>query len=293
MTGSKPNIRIPVELTNPGQFFACCGLLELADRLWQGAEGWFEGDHFFIRTDRGSMEGILGALQQSAISNTMTPTQIARLNELSTMTKKKREAINGLEEEKSELDGMRRKAPVLIQGPILLRIDWFCDPYTRGFALKTWAGQQSVVEITSDMFTGVLNVAVAAPFSPWTHVRDVGLPFNFDSDLGAQGSGLDIGFSFDKLEGSSITRINRGCRPVLEFLCFVGLQRFRPREIANTDSFLYSAWSIPLPICLAGVAASRSIRVSTIGHFKFSMFQRSKDYYSFYPATPFQGEHDE
>ncbi len=24
--------------TNPGQFFACCGLLELADRLWPGAE---------------------------------------------------------------------------------------------------------------------------------------------------------------------------------------------------------------------------------------------------------------
>ncbi len=28
----KPNIQIPVDLTNPGQFFACCGLLELADR---------------------------------------------------------------------------------------------------------------------------------------------------------------------------------------------------------------------------------------------------------------------
>jgi CRISPR-associated protein Csb3 len=38
----RPNITIPVDLTNPGQFFACCGLLELADRLWPGAEGWFE-----------------------------------------------------------------------------------------------------------------------------------------------------------------------------------------------------------------------------------------------------------
>src|SRR5438093_13336327 len=40
------NIRIPVDLTNPGQFFACCGLLELADRLWPGAEGWFEPQDF-------------------------------------------------------------------------------------------------------------------------------------------------------------------------------------------------------------------------------------------------------
>ena len=37
-------IRITVDPTNPGQFFACCGLLELADRLWPGAEGWFETD---------------------------------------------------------------------------------------------------------------------------------------------------------------------------------------------------------------------------------------------------------
>ena len=36
MTDTQP-IRIPVKLTNPGQFFACCGLLELADRLWPGA----------------------------------------------------------------------------------------------------------------------------------------------------------------------------------------------------------------------------------------------------------------
>ena len=41
-----PSIRVKVDVTNPGQFFACCGLLELADRLWPGAEGWFEEGHF-------------------------------------------------------------------------------------------------------------------------------------------------------------------------------------------------------------------------------------------------------
>src|SRR4051812_43638748 len=39
---------IPVDLTNPGQFFACCGLLELADRFWEGAEGWYEPGHFCL-----------------------------------------------------------------------------------------------------------------------------------------------------------------------------------------------------------------------------------------------------
>ena len=41
MTNPKPSIQIPVDLTNPCQFFACCDLLELADRLWPGALGWF------------------------------------------------------------------------------------------------------------------------------------------------------------------------------------------------------------------------------------------------------------
>jgi len=42
------SIRINVAPTNPGQFFACCGLLELADRLWPGAEGCFENGQFHI-----------------------------------------------------------------------------------------------------------------------------------------------------------------------------------------------------------------------------------------------------
>jgi hypothetical protein len=43
-----PTIRIAVGPTNPGQFFACCGLLELADRLWQRAEvvGSFSAPRF-------------------------------------------------------------------------------------------------------------------------------------------------------------------------------------------------------------------------------------------------------
>src|SRR5947199_155278 len=46
------SIRINVAPSNPGQFFDCCGLLELADRLWPGAEGWFEQRYFCIGGDR-------------------------------------------------------------------------------------------------------------------------------------------------------------------------------------------------------------------------------------------------
>ena len=51
MSDQQPNITIPVDLTNPGQFFACCGLLELADRLCSSAEGWFENSEFHLRCE--------------------------------------------------------------------------------------------------------------------------------------------------------------------------------------------------------------------------------------------------
>ncbi|MCC7338567.1 MAG: hypothetical protein IT422_26030 [Pirellulaceae bacterium] len=56
-----PTIRIKVDPTNPGQFFACCGLLELADRLWPGAEGWFDNQEFCLRT-RDALRSILACL---------------------------------------------------------------------------------------------------------------------------------------------------------------------------------------------------------------------------------------
>jgi len=38
MPHPEPNITVNVDVTNPGQFFAYCGLLELADRLWPCVE---------------------------------------------------------------------------------------------------------------------------------------------------------------------------------------------------------------------------------------------------------------
>jgi hypothetical protein len=50
MSRPQPSLTIDVDVTNPGQFFACCGLLELAHRLLQGdaIEGWFDEGMFCI-----------------------------------------------------------------------------------------------------------------------------------------------------------------------------------------------------------------------------------------------------
>jgi hypothetical protein len=61
MNAVQPAIRIAVDPTNPGQFFACCGLLELADRLWPGAEGCFTVEDFCVFCN-GSLPTLLAVL---------------------------------------------------------------------------------------------------------------------------------------------------------------------------------------------------------------------------------------
>ena len=291
MNGNGLNIQIPLDLTNPGQVFACCGLLELADRLRPGAEGWFEGTAFHLRSGCSFAE--LGdALRGLAITNTMTALQNARLEELSSMSKKERESA-GLEDEKKALDALRREEPILFQPLFNLRIDWFRDEYSGGSRFKTWAGQQSVLDIAEAMHRGMLRAGEFSESNPWVSARGIGLPFNFDSDLGSQGSALDIGFSFDPLAESDLTRIEGSCKPALEILAFVGLQRFRPRGIPNRNRFVYCAWSQPLPPSVAAVALCQAIPGGTVRCYEFRLLYRTKYLKSFLPAIPFQGDDNE
>jgi CRISPR-associated protein Csb3 len=286
-----PNIRIPVDLTNPGQFFACCGLLELADRLWPGAEGWFEGDQFILRVSS-SFSDLVDALRKFTVTNTMLASQNARLEELSLMSKEAQKKA-GVEDEKKVLDTLRREEPILYRSAFTLRIDWFSDEYSGGSRFKTWAGRQSVLDIATAMHAGMTSILQYNDKSPWNSARDGGLPFNFDSDLGGEGSALDIGFSFDALAGSDATRIKGTSKPALELLSFIGLQRFRPREISRQNRFVFAAWQQPLPPSVAAAMTCQAIRIGETPLYEFRLLYRNKYYKSFLPAIPFQGDPDE
>lgn len=289
-----PNITVPVDLTNPGQFFACCGLLELADRLWPGAEGWFKRDQFHISCGSiGSTALLLGELARSGVSNTMASMQLARLDQLSAMKRQQRESQSGLEDEKKALESLRRELPIEISGPVTFLIDWFRDDLAGGSRFKTWAGKQSVLDIATSMHAGIGDPQVVSESTLWAAARGIGLPFNFDSDLGGQGSALDIGFSFDPLAGSETTRIQGTCKPVLEFLCFIGLQRFRPCEIPRENRFVYTAWGTPLSPAVASAVACGAARHVDAPRYEFKLLYRTKYLKSFLPSIPFQGDRDE
>lgn len=293
-------IRMIVDPTNPGQFLACCGLLELADRVWHGAEGWFEERMFCLRPTEDAEDATSAGLFQHLVScrltNTMTAEQVARLDELSKMKGSDRAKTPGLEDEKKRLEKLRREEPILLDAPFRLRLDWFHDDLSGGSRFKTWAGQQSVLEIASSM-KGALAASdlKERPPEEWlTHtVCGCGLPFNFDSDLGGQGSALDVGFSFDPLAGSALTRIESTARPCLELLAFIGLQRFRPRQLSNDNRYLYCTWNRPLSPEIAAPAACGLLPVTGAALFEFRLLYRTKYLKSFLPAIPFSGGSDE
>lgn len=283
MTVPAPVVSVGVDLANPGQFFACCGLLELADRLWLGAEGWFSSTTFHlapIDAKTATAGALLQAISKCVLRNTMDLNDIRRLEELAGIPGKKQ--TDAEKAERKGLEKLRREEPLFLEAPFNLQIDWFLDDRAGGSRFKTWAGQQSVIDIALAM-KGPIERGEWNGLSPkdWlTHACGDGVPFNFDSNLGVQSSARDVGFSLDPLQ------IGSKPRPFLELLAFVGLQRFRPCVRQTRNRYSYSAWGIPLLPPAAAIAAAGFIPAASEAAFEFPLLYRTQYLKSFLPATP-------
>jgi hypothetical protein len=253
MSENAAALRIDVDASNPGQFFTCCGLLELADRLWKGAEGWFTDRVFCL----------------AAVNTESQPADLlAELNSAAL-------APVDLDDEMA--------TPLVLQGRFNLRLDWWKDDRAGGARYKTWAGQQKVVQIARAM-KQPLGDWVGLPPGEWLRrPGGTGLPFNFDSDLGGQGAPLDVGFSLDPLGMGS------RARPLIELAALVGLQRFRPASSPKENRHWYTTWPVPLSPEVAAVAAGGLLGVQAWPTYEFELLYRTKYLKSFLPAKPIGG----
>lgn len=261
----EPTISVRVDPTNPGQFFACCGLLELADRFWSGAEGWFEHSAFFARPlDCGDQtERSLGGLLRAIAGASLRPSDP--------------------EDEVS--------SPIEIPNPFELRLDWWKDDRADGDRLKGWAGRMSSVRIAramqsvlrwEELQNGALfdyATVVYDPAEPDNKVE----PFYFDARRGSSAQPIDIGFSPDSLHMTNLAY------PAVEFLCLVGLQRFRPMPTETPRVFEYYTWAIPLATHIAALAACGLLTHTGIRGFRFENAFRTdqKKHKAFTAATAF------
>jgi CRISPR-associated protein Csx14 len=262
MTTPPPDISLKVDMRNPGQFFACCGVLELAGRLWPGSEGWFAQQRsrsiFHIATYSGHNDPL------GKIVHTMCEP----------------EKLVALADDNDAQTQPDRK-PVMIV-PFGLRLDWWLDSYfgSSKSELKVWAGQQTP-ERNINALRESWRKIVAGPnglASQDLFAQRWPMTGRFGFDPAASWEALDVGFSPDE-QGVPVQT-----SPSTEILAAVGLQRCRPTAVENKGRrFAYRVWADPLeiavvPAAIAGVG--RSVAV-----YEFPVTMRNAQYGSFGWAT--------
>jgi CRISPR-associated protein Csx14 len=267
-----PDITLDVDLRNPGQFFACCGLLELASRLWPGSEGWFAGEGsraaFHIATYSGHNDP-LGE----------TVRMLCEPGDLVAIAKD-----GGIEKIQAD------RQPVILL-PFDLRLDWWLDAYGNGdkSELKIWAGQQTPVRNINSLreaWRAALTYAGSEANAQklLTHRWPISGRFGFDPS--ASWEALDVGFSPDE-QGVPVQT-----SPATEILAAVGLQRCRPFPVKGKRRwFAYRVWADPLNIAVvpAGIASA----VDATAAYEFPVVMRNQQYGSFGWAQPLPRKEDE
>jgi hypothetical protein len=212
---------VNVDPTNPGQFFACCGLLELADRLWPGAEGWFaNGVREFHIAGGESLAVLIRAVASAKLTLV-------------------------------DCDDIY-SGRVLIGKPFRpLVLDWWHEWGGRPEAkdLKVWAGTMESHGIARAMQHAMRDETFLRP-----DLFDVGViaydpdddtkkkePYYFDARRGPNAHSRDVGFSPNDLSMTTTAF------PAVELLCLVGLQRCLPAKTDETRVYDYFTWANPLP----------------------------------------------
>jgi CRISPR-associated protein Csx14 len=263
------DISVDVDLRNPGQFFACCGLLELTSRLWPGSEGWFvtEGRRaaFYIATYSDCDDPL-----EEVVRTLCEPDELVQ--------------IPGDE-------GIKQadRQPVVLR-PFSLRLDWWLDPYGDGdkSELKIWAGKQtpaSTIDKLRAAWRALLRSRSAAN-SAKLLTRRYPVSGRFGFDPSASWEALDVGFSPDMQDMPVQTS------PATEILAAVGLQRCRPRAVENEQRwFCYRPWHSPIEIAVAPAAMIDASQPCVA--YKFAVVMRNERYSSFRWAQPLLTTEDE
>lgn len=247
----EPAIRVRVDPTNPGQFFACCGLLELADRLWGGVEGWFENDdgEFVLSVpERGhDATELIKKLVDARLSGDLTPALQRERQELETrkrqLKKNGKELPLAEEQRRDDLGKLLRAGPISIGKPFDCVLDWWLNQKEKGLFSairlgnaaatrqkeqerdddaipKTWAGRQEVLRIAQ---AALVDTARAFETDEPFDFKCVMRPVSDQSEDEAAGTGEHRGrkkgkdkaepFYFDSRHGANALPLDIGFSP--------------------------------------------------------------------------------
>lgn len=242
----EPNIRIRVDSTNPGQFFACCGLLELADRLWGEAEGCFHNHHFLLFST-GTLRELIEKLRDS---NTTI----------------------------FENEGEPSIHPIRLDS-FNLKLNWWLREDWSRFKnspknkrvglmktkLKFWAGNQSAPQLVENLQQAA-EIPRKEKEEMYFSQRAI-LSSRFGLDAGPAWTALDVGFSLNEHP-----QIGVKASAAVELLAAVGLQRCRPNIF---EEFIdYATWLDPMTPSVLPAIVSGIIDADTGTMFRTEIIER-------------------
>lgn len=309
MTNDKPSFAVSVDVTNPGQFFACCGLLELAHRRWPGAEGAFDesGTIFKVFCPTAPIADVRQLAQE--IANC----------EISGLTENEREERGALEAERTrfkregtpfpaekekrrkELGAKARAGAISLGDPFCLDLNWWQTSDEDVNTPKTWAGLQEIhkvaraaqdafakIEDLSELFNHSCILRMPKEYSKNTSDQKKSVePFYFDARRFTHA--LDVGFSLDVQGAETVAH------PAVELLALIGLQRFRPGATEQKWEFEYTVWARLLSAPVAAAVISGVVPVQPQQRYRFRLLFRDdqRRYKAFSYAARIGGLADE
>jgi CRISPR-associated protein Csx14 len=237
-----PEYRIPLDPRNPGQFFACCGLLELSEMAAPGAEAAFEeaGTAFVLNTaaplpPQGLMLGEQPSLDGAAYDATLEPLDI------------------------------------LFSGHTLTLDWWLNDTHTGKSPLKTWGGPQTPRRVLGELLRLLdYSVPLGGLFDAAAYTTT-----RFGVDARSAWDALDVGYSPNELRQKDAITF-----PWVEVLAVVGLEGLRPTE-QRRGRYRYSTWKSPLPLVAARAACAAPWPGLAARVFEFSIAIRGQGYKTF------------
>ena len=212
-------LRIPIDPCNPGQFFACCGLLELAATRSPDTLARFEVS---ARVPR-SGQFVLTGCEPDKIG--------CALDEIRAAECAAADAGKGVE------DSIAPVALGIGGRPIVL--DWWLDEFRQeATQLKCWAGNQTSIKILRDLVPQL-------PAAALEQLMGVGVMSSTRLGVDPRSAWLaaDVGYSPNEHQQEAMTF------PAVEVLAAVGLQGFRPGGERRSRSYALWGEALPCPVC--------------------------------------------
>ena len=241
-----------VNLNNPGHFFACCGILEVANHTFKTVKGCFSNNKFELYTDDNN--------PMVKMINKIIPNNIEFKKDL---TKYKKNEFKEDENLKKVLlpDNLESDTPVTIV-TLDMRIDFWNHLDNRRI-VKLFAGQEHSVKLLLRWLIHLKKIKndlkiFNEPFE--IYVYD--LPSGLDTSTSCYT--LDVGFSLNELKIEQ-----RKTYPIVEFFAYIGIQSYSWQKIDN--DFMYDVWDTPLPIPVTRAVASGALKLPNQRRFKFKI----------------------